>query len=53
MEVKPIVKNPEQYNYNKWMQLVRDELDGRSDRATIIVMATIIEAQSTVSYSRY
>ena len=45
MEVKPIVKNPEQYNYNKWMQLVRDELDGRSDRATIIVMATIIEAQ--------
>lgn len=44
-EIKQIVKNPEQFDYIVWMQVVRNELENMSDRAAIIVMASILDVQ--------
>jgi len=44
-EIKPLVKNPEQFDYLAWMQTVKTELENMSDRATIIVMASILDVQ--------
>lgn len=45
IEIKQLVKNPEHFDYIAWMQTVRNELENTSDRATIIVMASILDVQ--------
>lgn len=45
IEIKSLLKNPEHFDYIAWMQTVRTELENISDRATIIVMASILDVQ--------
>lgn len=44
-EIKQLVENPEQFQYLTWLQTVANELKNMSDRATIIVMASILDVQ--------
>lgn len=45
IEIKQLLENPEYFDYITWMQTVRRELENMSDRATIIVMASILDVQ--------
>jgi len=45
MKIKEVFKNPEQLDFVKWMRIVNKEIDNQSDRALVLLCASILDKQ--------